>query len=258
MNIEEYISSGIIESYVLGQLSDSEMAEVTAMALQYPELKTEIELVESTLIKYAAKNPPAALKEKILTKLDLKESKIISLEEKKNTSIRWLVAASIILLIGSAIYNIILMDKLRNTEDQLSVLSSEKEKYVKDFEAQSKSYGQMAQEMAILMNPENKKIMLKGMQIAPTALAAIYWNQGTEAVYINVNSLPIPAKDKQYQLWAIVDGKPVDVGMMDLEAPGALHKMKSIAGAQAFAVTLEKKGGSVNPTMNAMYLMGNV
>ena len=68
----------------------------------------------------------------------------------------------------------------------------------------------------------------------------------------------MPAKDKQYQLWAIIDGKPIDAGMMDIEAPGAIHKMKSITGAQAFAVTLEKKGGSANPTMNAMYLMGNV
>ncbi len=256
--IEDYISSGIIESYVLGQLSNSEMAEVTAMALQYPELKTHIELSENTLLKYAAKNPPPALKEKILAKIDIKETSIISIDKQKNTSILWLVAASFTLLIASAIYNIILMDKLRDSDDQLSVLSSEKEKYVKDFEAQSKSYGEMAQEMAVLMNPDNKKIMLKGMEIAPKALAAIYWNQTTEDVYINVNYLPMPAKDKQYQLWAIIDGKPIDAGMMDMEAPGAIHKMKSISGAQAFAVTLEKKGGSLNPTMSAMYLMGSV
>lgn len=258
MDIQEYISSGIIESYVLGLLSDKEMAEVAALALQYPELLTEIELTERTLIKYAAKAPPPFIKEKIAAKLELKQIPVISIEQNKIRSIRWLVAASVILLVGSAIYNIILTDKLKESEAQLSVLSSENEKYVKDFEAQSRSYGEMAQEMAILMNPENKKIMLKGMDLAPTALAAIYWNQNTKDVYINVNSLPMPAEDKQYQLWAIVDGKPVDAGMMDMEAPGALHKMRSIEGAQAFAVTLEKKGGSPNPTMNAMYLMGNV
>lgn len=258
MNIQEYISSGIVESYVLGQLSDKEMAEVTTLALKHPELTAEIELVESTLLKYASKNPHPSLKGKIEAKLELNEASIVAIDQKKNTSIRWLVAASLILLIGSSIYNIILLDKLKSTEDQLSVLSSENEKFVQDFETQSKSYGEMAQEMAVLMNPENKKIMLKGMDLAPTALAAIYWNQNTTDVYINVNSLPLPAKDKQYQLWAIVDGKPVDAGVMDMEAPGALHKMKSIAGAQAFAVTLEKKGGSSSPTMNAMYLKGNV
>jgi hypothetical protein len=34
--------------------------------------------------------------------------------------------------------------------------------------------------------------------------------------------------------------------------------MRSVSGAQAFAVTLEKKGGSLSPTMTAMYLQGNV
>lgn len=34
--------------------------------------------------------------------------------------------------------------------------------------------------------------------------------------------------------------------------------MKPIADAQAFAITLEKKGGVQVPTLNAMYLVGNV
>jgi anti-sigma-K factor RskA len=34
--------------------------------------------------------------------------------------------------------------------------------------------------------------------------------------------------------------------------------MKSIGKAQAFAVTLEPKGGSVNPTMDKMMVMGAI
>jgi len=34
--------------------------------------------------------------------------------------------------------------------------------------------------------------------------------------------------------------------------------MKNIPKAQAFAITLEKKGGSVTPTLSAMYVMGKV
>jgi anti-sigma-K factor RskA len=61
---------------------------------------------------------------------------------------------------------------------------------------------------------------------------------------------------KQYQLWAIVDGKPVDAGMVgDCEG---LCKMKVINRAEAFAITLEKEGGSSAPTLTAMYVMGKV
>jgi anti-sigma-K factor RskA len=41
------------------------------------------------------------------------------------------------------------------------------------------------------------------------------------------------------------------------EGPG-LVKMKNIPRAQAFAITLEKKGGSVTPTMEKLYVLGKV
>jgi len=259
LNIQEYISSGIIESYLLGELSDKERAEVELMAEQHSEVKAELEAIEITLMNFAAKTPPLHIKQTILSKLDVNDAKVIALETKKTPSTFWLMAASVTLLIGSAIYNVILMNKVHTAEEQLVVLNSEKEKYAKDFENQSSSYGKMAEEMAIMMLPENKKIMLKGMEAAPTALAAVYWNQKTQDIYINVNSLPVPTADKQYQLWAIVDGKPVDAGVFDMVSDSAsLQKMKAIAGAQAFAVTLEKKGGNPTPTMEAMYLLGNV
>jgi anti-sigma-K factor RskA len=37
-----------------------------------------------------------------------------------------------------------------------------------------------------------------------------------------------------------------------------LIKLKTIPKAEAFAITLEKKGGSSTPDMNAMYVMGKV
>jgi anti-sigma-K factor RskA len=257
LNIQEYISSGVIESYVLGQLSDKERAELETLAKQYPEIKAEIESVEETMMNFASKTPPAKLKREILSKIELKEAKVIPLETKKTSYTLWIAAASVALLIVSAIYSLTLKNRLDSVEEQMTALSLEKEKYVKDFETQSASYRSMAEEMAVVMQPENKKIMLKGMGAAPEAVAAVYWNQNTKDVYINVNSLPAPSADHQYQLWAIVDGKPVDAGIFDLDS-ASLHKMKAIDGAQAFAVTLEKKGGSPTPTMTAMYLMGNV
>ncbi len=259
MTVEEYISSGIIERYIVGELSEKERIDVEAMAMQYPEVKAEIELTEATLMNFASKTPPVRLKQKIAGRLDINTAKVIPLNEKKSSSLMWLVAASLLLLVGSSIYNVILTTKLSETEDQLAVINSQNQKFVSDFDAQSKSYGEMAQQMAILMNPNNNKVMLKGMDIAPTALAIVYWNKQNKDVYINVNALPSAADGMQYQLWAIVDGKPVDIGMLDMNPDlPPLHKMKSINGAQAFAVTLEKKGGSPTPNMNAMYLMGNV
>ena len=72
-----------------------------------------------------------------------------------------------------------------------------------------------------------------------------------------VNKMPQPSQGKQYQLWALVDGKPVDAGMVDANCT-TVCKMKNIPKAQAFAITLEKAGGSPSPTMEAMYVFGKV
>jgi anti-sigma-K factor RskA len=63
----------------------------------------------------------------------------------------------------------------------------------------------------------------------------------------------------QYQLWAIVDGKPFDAGLL-IETKTAdnkynIQKMKSFGKAEAFAITLEKKGGSATPSMDKMYVI---
>jgi anti-sigma-K factor RskA len=46
--------------------------------------------------------------------------------------------------------------------------------------------------------------------------------------------------------------------VFDTNTGTALVKMKNISKAQGFAITLEKKGGSPSPTMEQLYVLGNV
>lgn len=78
---------------------------------------------------------------------------------------------------------------------------------------------------------------------------------------LNVENLPMPPSGKQYQLWALKDGKPIDAGVFDMipGTEGDMHMMPvTIADADAFAVTLEKKGGSPSPTLTQLYAMGKI
>ena len=49
LNIQEYISSGILELYVRGSLSATEMQEVEEMANAHPEVRQEIEEIEKAV-----------------------------------------------------------------------------------------------------------------------------------------------------------------------------------------------------------------
>ena len=108
---------------------------------------------------------------------------------------------------------------------------------------------------SVLMN--SKKIELKGVEKHPNLLAEVFWNENNQ-VFLNPKNLPAAPTGKQYQLWAIVDGKPVDMGMYDPNNKSLVQEMKTVSKPQAFAITLEKEGGSPTPTMEEMYVMGPI
>ncbi len=72
--------------------------------------------------------------------------------------------------------------------------------------------------------------------------------------------LPKTDEAHEYQLWALVDGRPVSLGIFGSSenAKEAVKQMEAIEKAQAFAVTIEPRGGSVNPTMEKMVVMGAI
>src|SRR5436190_24381926 len=56
MNIKDFISSGILELYVIGDISEKESQEVERMAAANPEVRKEIEEISKSLEKYAKVN----------------------------------------------------------------------------------------------------------------------------------------------------------------------------------------------------------
>ena len=90
MNIQEYISSGIIESYVLGLASPEERVEFEKMCALYPELIEARNNFELAIEKQAFQDsipPPAGSKEKTWSAIQQSAtkstSKIISMESRQ-------------------------------------------------------------------------------------------------------------------------------------------------------------------------------
>lgn len=69
--LEQYIATGVIESYCLGNLPDDEALVLLQKAAQFPELQEEIDKTLGALNVYVAQHEPSpALKEKTLQFLD--------------------------------------------------------------------------------------------------------------------------------------------------------------------------------------------
>ena len=73
MDIKAYITSGVLEDYCLGMLSDTESIQVEKMATVYPEIKKEIRTFQNSLEQYAkavARVPSPKIKTSLFNKLD--------------------------------------------------------------------------------------------------------------------------------------------------------------------------------------------
>ena len=249
MDIQEYISSGIVESYVLGLASDEERKEFEQLCNQYPELLAARTSFEMALEKQAMENaiiPPAGLKGKILDQIG-GTGKVVSMQPAPARKINWAnyaAAASVILLAGSIYWNLTLSNKNKILQNNYNNTVAELSEVKKDIQT-------------LTGNPNVKMASMKGLDVSPQSYATVYWDTTTHDVYLLTNNLPIPASTKQYQLWAIFDGKPVDLGVFDIRKEKLLIQAKNAQGAEAFAITLEKKGGSTTPE-GTMYVMGKL
>ena len=280
MNIEEYISSGILELYVLRQLPADETKEVEEMAARYPEVRKELSLIEEAMEVMAQKTsivPDLGTKDLIFAKIDHKnidrsdaEPSPLTLTPSTASSsgfrrIKFVLAASIALTALSSIVAVTYWNKwqdsqrkLQETENELNELITQNQQIAQNFHKASNELEKLQSDFEIARSQNYQQIQMEGLAIAPSAVANIYWSANTKEVYLDVESLPETPTDKQFQLWAIVDGKPVDAGVFDINGRIGLKKMKDISNASAFAVTLEPRGGSESPTMDLMYVYGEV
>ena len=253
MNIQDYISGGIVESYVLGLASKEERSEFEDMCLQYPEVLAARTSFELALEKQAIENsiaPSADLKGKIFEQI--KSGKVVSMQAestrvKKINWIKYTAAASIILLAGSLYYNINLYNKNKSLKNNYDTTIAKLNNVEKDIQI-------------LQQNPAMKMASLKGQEISPASFATVYWDTTSQDVYLMINNMPKPASDKQYQLWAFLDGKPTDMGIIEItEKPLQLYRLKKAQAAQAFAITLEKKGRSdISKPGGDVYVMGGL
>ncbi len=264
MNVQEIISSGALELYAMQALSPAEMVEMEQNLIKYPALRAELEQIELSLEQLSqqgAISPSENLLENIHIAIEKEnETPIIPIQPEVQSSTQlqtkkfnpMSIAASVLLLcsVGVNIYYISQNSKLNKQNAQL--LSE------KTLLAQNNTvlYNNNAETIAMLQEMANDasiKIPMGGTEAYPTMKANVIFNEETHKTYVWSASLPKLTSDQQYQLWALVDGKPVDLGVFDSKEE--IIKLKSLnAKPQAFAVTIEQKGGKSTPTLSAMCL----
>ncbi len=266
-----YIEFGKLEEYILGHGSMDLIQEVECMARVFPEIKEEIISLQLSFEKIALAGqviPPSTVKQNILKALqDESNTKTHSESQPHKTSTslkstqpsrtKWMPLLGLLLfsflVLSYWFYSQnIKLNKVLN-QNQLDLIQSKQR-----LDSLNQSLQSIQNEIEIIRHPSRVAIRMTGTKLYPEGVATIYWSSADHQVYVSSGSLPIPPAGHQFQLWAIVEGKPIDLGLLSKANTTSLQQMKSIDHPTTFAVTLEQEGGSPSPTLDQMYVAGNV
>ncbi|MCC6410986.1 MAG: anti-sigma factor [Saprospiraceae bacterium] len=250
MDIQQFLQSGLLETYALGQGSVEERALVERMLSEHPEARAELEAIELDMEKLAMANaitPPPGIKARILDEIGNQNIRPEGPPIKGSTSpLRWLPLAASLLLAGYLGYRWNKAEQqMAENQAQMAAMTSR----LNDCDTQTKVLENTRQAVAMLRDPDTRAVRMSNDK----DFAYVYHNAVRGETGLDVSGLPVPPAGKHFQAWAIVDGKPVSLGMVDLQSAGGWQTMPFPQNATAFAISAEDNPqGNATPTQVVM------
>ncbi len=261
MDIKAYIASGILELYVAGALSEKENLEVRAHALKHPEIQSEIEAIEHTVLLLAKRSSPGVSKEGFNGIEERIAAKTIPLERKTPISTYMAWAASVVFAVG------LLWMYVENSrlDSAIEVTNKEKETLeerlfdLNEAVAEKEALEQLLND---LRSKDIQVVALGGQVVSPTSFAKAYWNETNQKVYIDAKGLPEPPSGYDYQVWSLTlePLTPTSIGLLEDFASNdtGIFELENENTSEAFGITLEPEGGSESPNLEQLYTLGTV
>lgn len=276
MNIQEYIESGKLELFLLGELTEREREEVIAMAKAYPEIQEELDALEQSMFAFdelTGKAPSAQVKDKIFASL---EGEFKQEEAPKAATIPnpapvdppvvkftpwkpFAVAASLVALLASAAA-IYFAGKFYETDQKFTALLQDQQVMADNLNQVKLEFEKTDSRLDRLVAGDFRRVEMKGeaLKMQKDAKVDVFWDQQAQEVFVAVNNLNSLSAEFDYQLWAIGKDGPVGIGLVNPGEKFTLQQMNAVAEAGAFAITIEPKGGSKAPTLEKLVVLGEV
>ena len=180
MDINEYISSGVLELYVAGALDPGQMREVEEMAARHPEVRREIAAIEETVaaMMRTDRGPRPELRSQIIGRIaTLGEGSPqpasapppLPARSPVSPAIRYMLAAAIAVAIVSSGLAIYYWVQLQRTRMELVNAREQQQKTSNEVNVYKARYAEARSELGVLRSPGNRVVELHGTAKAPSA-----------------------------------------------------------------------------------------
>ncbi|MEM7185365.1 MAG: anti-sigma factor [Bacteroidota bacterium] len=251
MEKKEILESGLLEQYLLGELTGSQQEQVAHFVRTDEEVRMAYSKLEADLERMAQENaiaPPPMVKAQLIEELRSEDTATVSMPSRSRSNPWLAVAASIALLLGISSYW--LYSKWNSAEENLKLVEQQRTELDQELTELVASYDEVLEWYKAINDPNAIKVVLKGNDLAPKALAVGYVNHETRSVVMDAKGLPALDEDHDYQLWADVDGEMIDMGV--IKKGTEMLAMNYIENAESLNITIEPAGGNDHPTVERL------
>ncbi len=251
INIKEYIASGILELYVLNQLSPEEIAEVESLSTQHTEIAQEIHEISLGLEKYGklmAVTPSPKVEGELFNNLPKRtpnNSPSASANQTNSTPptkgfsiLNYILAA---ISIGSFLLYLNQTNTIKTSE-----VTKNREMVACDsiLKLQQNQYAFIQK----INDRSNQIIKLAATEKYAGIDLYLHANKVTKKNILQMIKAPTLSQNQAFQLWALKDGsapQPMDV----FTSQENFVDIGFVDDVTTYAITIEPAGGSQSPTM---------
>jgi len=247
MTINELRESGLLELYVIGDLTSEQQREVELVIEQHPELSDEIQSIETALGSYALLHgvaPDPSLKGKILKQISGGGKDIPPSNDKKNGG--WglgLILASLLAL-GALAWGWMNRSQVSDLQDQLAILQQDCDSIVDAQGNRLAFYDGLFNDSEVLVLSATPKY--------PSTNLFLYLNNTTQSNYLQAINLPDITPQQVFQLWSL-KGTDAPIPLSTFSREGGIpQEIDFEGGTEVYAITIEPAGGSEAPNLDEL------
>lgn len=262
--------------YVLHALDQKERKEFEDMLHDASDEQTELfhsmySVANQLAFTIEREEPSNEVKQELMQKVqaeakeessdDENVTSIDAAQEKKDSGNQFFaIAASIALFmitLSLVFYSFNLSSQLGDKEE----IIDQQQAQISELKTENQ---QQKEFLAILESRTVELVLMAGLEANPNGYGKVIWDADKQQALLQVSNLPAVPSDKDYQLWIIKNNKPVSAGVFAVNNPDkdSFFKIEQLVesskeSTNAFAITLEPKGGVPQPTGD-MYMAGNL
>jgi anti-sigma-K factor RskA len=248
-DVKVFLDSGILEEYMMGTCSKEQIEEVEYYMENFPEVKLEYDRLQEEINNVSdnlSGASPKGLKEAIISCLEddttyKVKSKLSYRKSERFQFMPW-AAACIALIASVALFNQKTNLQRTNMEvhAQLNMVQHQ-------LETTQTEMAFLHEKLSLSGHEKTARMVLRGNDLSPKFCSTAFWNDTAGKAILFVNELGELDGKHCYQVWADVDGKMINAGI--LPSKEGSFEINYLENATSLNITIEPKGGSEHPNV---------